>query len=133
MNTSQVVRDFVETYYSGMSSKGIASLLYLFDKNNVQINFNGQLFTKAYDLLQFFVNKNIQRFVYRDYKYMFNVINSNMIVVQVSGLYQALIFGGQYLQESNFIDTFILTNVDSSNIFNKWNENYSIINLISSY
>jgi len=123
MNVAQLVRDFVQSYYSKMSSgSGLSSLLNIFDQNS-QIIFNSQEFTGAYNLLQYFASKNVQTILYDNYNYSFMILDNNTILIHVSGTCSTSSFWNHRSTRQPFSDTFV----------NYYNGNMTITKMMSYY
>lgn len=111
-NTVNIGKQFCDEYYGTITSKGLSSVAYFFDSNAV-FNYNANEMTGVPAWLTFLQSKNnINKMVYDKLTYVTSVIDENILMIQVSGIYTPTDYFGNRGDVSSFVETFILKNVN---------------------
>ena len=113
---------FAQIYYNNMTTSGIANNLELFDEN-CKCTLNNEEFTGGYGILVRFAKSGINRFNYRQLSgnvQPINDSNNNIsgFIVSVMGVCQLISFQNTLLKETNFSDTFYISNLKNQKIVN---------------
>ena len=115
-NPHDTAKEFCGIYYSAMASKGLASILYLFDQN-VMCNYGGKEYTGMYNTMITMATDGISKLCYDKLNgVMLPLVNSSSISVQVTGLCQGVTFWNQLTAVYTFSETFILTALSDGTI-----------------
>jgi hypothetical protein len=116
VNYKDVANEFCNLYYTTIIIKGISGVLHLFDQNAI-CHYNGIESTGMYSVMTQLATENIHRFIYSGLNYTPTLINTDILMIQVSGNCQALTFSNQITNIYKFTETFIL----------KFNEKHIIV------
>ena len=103
-----VSNDFCNLYYTTMLTRGISGTLSLFKPTAICIN-NEVTYVGMYDLMSVLSTQGISKFLYNNLHFTPILLDSNNIMIQVTGQIQFMTFWNQLSQIKSFSETFILS------------------------
>lgn len=102
-----VARDFCNLYYPYVTTRGMSSVLHMFD-NNVKCNLNGAEFTGMHNVLVKMSENGISRFLYNNISCVYQVLTNDTLLLHVTGFCQAVTHYNTFIEWKPFSEIFVL-------------------------
>ena len=111
LNYQTVAKDFCDLYYHTISTKGMSGVAYLFDQN-IHCIYSGREYIGFQNIPNLLLADGIIKVTYENLTYVASPLDSDLMMIQVSGLCQ-----GHKLMMScpvySFVETFVLKYANS--------------------
>jgi len=103
----RISQEFCDTYYKGMSLTGLSKLLYLFH-SQCKCTFITDEVIGEHNILIKLAENNVSRVLYDKLTGNVHPVDNNKIMINITGVWQAMTFQNQYTELKGFSETFVL-------------------------
>jgi len=106
-NPSEISREFCNLYYTFVVTKGLTSVLHMFDPN-VSCNLNGIEFNGMHNVLVKFAEAGIARLNYDRITCVYQTLTNDTLLIQVTGICQGITHYNTFTEWRAFSETFVM-------------------------
>jgi len=107
LNENEIVSEFINLYYTNISTKNLFSVINLFDINAKCI-YNDKEYIGIHNVYSSHMTEGINKIIYDKIAYTSTVIDNLTLLIQVSGNCQGIYFWNQKTKTRKFVETFII-------------------------
>lgn len=107
LNPYEIAQNFCDLYYTSIIAKGFSSILHLFDQN-AHCVYNGHETIGMYSVMSALATEGIAKMLYDKLSYSPILIDTETLIIQVTGLCQGVTFWGSLGFVCPFVETFII-------------------------
>jgi hypothetical protein len=114
LNPEDVANELITLFYQSITLRGVNSVIHLFDRD-AKCTMYGVQHEGSHHLVLKHAENGINRILYDRCNYVWQVLDSNSLMVNVTGICQGVTFANSLTELRHFTDTFVVMHLPHDN------------------